>query len=107
MPDIDSLMGPLAGLGFGGLTGAVVGFTAKKFTKFIAIILGLVFIALQLMVHQGWIEIDWGAVQTTTEQAVGNGRGRSMAERGWDILTTNLPWGSGFVAGFLIGFKMG
>ncbi len=107
MPDIESLMGPLAGLGFGGLTGAVVGYTAKKFTRLAALILGLAFILVQIMVHQGWIDIDWGMVQTTTEQAVSSGKGRSAMERAWEVLTTNLPWGSGFVAGFVVGFKLG
>ncbi len=107
MPEISELMGPLSGLGFGGLTGAAVGYTAKKFTKVAALIIGVSFILVQLMVHQGWIDVDWGAVQTATEGAVNSQQGRSLLQKGWDILTANLPWGGGFVAGFVLGFKMG
>lgn len=107
MPSIETLMGPLSGLGFGGMTGAAVGYTAKKFTKLAAIILGLVFIVVQLLVYQGWIDIDWGAVQSATEQTMNSEHGRSLLERAWAILTKNIPWGGGFVAGFALGFKLG
>lgn len=107
MPSIESLMGPLSGLGFGGLTGAAVGYTAKKFTKLAALILGVAFILVQVMVYQGWVDIDWGAVQSATEQAVNSEQGRSAMGRAWEIITHNIPWGGGFVAGFALGFKMG
>ena len=107
MPSIDTLLGPLAGLGFGGLTGAAVGYTAKKFTKLAALILGLAFIIVQVMVYQGWVDIDWVAVQSATENAVSSEQGRSALQKAWDVLTTNLPWGGGFVAGFALGFKLG
>lgn len=107
MPDIETLMGPLAGLGFGGLTGAAVGYTAKKVTKLAAIILGLAFILVQVMVYQGWLDVDWTAVQSATEQAVNSEEGRSALERAWEVLTNNLPWGGGFVGGFALGFKLG
>lgn len=107
MPDMTSLMGPLSGLGFGGLTGAAVGYTAKKFTKLAALILGLAFILIQLMVYQGWIDIDWGSVQSAAEQTVNSEQGRSAMQGAWEMLTQNLPWGGGFVAGFALGFKLG
>ncbi len=107
MPNFESLMGPLAGLGFGGIAGAVVGYAAKKLTKMVAIVLGAVFIIIQVMSYNGWIQVDWVALQTTAEQAVESEGGRSAAEQGWQILTANLPWGGGFVAGFAIGFKLG
>ncbi len=107
MPEMSALMGPLSGLGFGGLTGAAVGYTAKKFTKLAALVLGIAFILIQAMVHQGWIDVDWGAVQTAAEQAANSEQGRGAAQSAWSILTNNLPWGGGFVAGFAIGFKLG
>lgn len=107
MPDVDLLMGPLAGLGFGGLSGAVVGYTAKKLTKMLAFLLGALFIVIQLLAYKGFIQVDWVAVQTTAEQAMQSEDGRSVARRAWDIVSANLPWGGGFVAGFAIGFKLG
>ena len=107
MPNFESLMGPLAGLGFGGMAGAVVGYAAKKLTKMLAILLGALFVVIQLLAYNGFIEVDWVAVQNTAEQAVDSEESRSAAEQAWQILTANLPWGGGFVAGFAIGFKLG
>ena len=107
MPEVTELLGPMAGLGFGGLAGAVVGYVAKKLTKILALLLGLTFILVQLAAYQGWLHVDWLAVQATAEHAVQSGEGRALAADGWDILTANLPWGGGFVAGFAVGFKFG
>jgi len=107
MPDSTDLMGPLSGLGFGGLVGAAVGYASKKVTKLVALVLGLCFILVQVMVFMGWIDVDWVAVQNSAESAWSNGQGHTLAEHAWQILTANLPFGGGFVAGFLIGFKIG
>jgi len=107
MPDSTDLMGPLSGLGFGGLVGATVGYASKKVTKLAALLLGLCFIVVQVMVFMGWIDVDWSAVQSTAESAWTNAQGHTLGERAWQILTANLPFGGGFVAGFLIGFKIG
>lgn len=107
MPDIDALMGPLAGLGFGGLTGAVVGYAAKKLTKMLALLLGLLFIAIQLLAYKGLVHVDWVAVQSTAEYALQGEDGRTAAQQAWHVISNNVPWGGGFVAGFVIGFKLG
>jgi len=107
MPDWDMLMGPLAGLGFGGLAGVVVGYAAKKLTKMAAILLGFLFITIQILAYYRFIEVDWVAVQNTAEHALHSQQGRSAAEQAWSMLTANLPWGGGFVAGFAVGFKLG
>ncbi len=107
MPETSELMGPLSGLGFGGLVGAAVGYASKKVTKLIALLFGLLFILLQVMVFMGWVEVDWMAVQGSAESAWTSQQGHTLAERAWEILTANLPFGGGFVAGFLIGFKLG
>lgn len=107
MPPMDTMMGPLAGLGFGGLAGAAVGYTAKKLTKMLALLLGVVFIVIQALAYNGFVQVDWVGLQTTAEHAVYGEEGRSLAEQAWQMLTANLPWGGGFVAGFALGFKLG
>lgn len=106
--DLNQLLaGPLAGLGFGGAAGAVVGYAAKKIAKTAALLLGLLFILLQVLAYNGFITINWGAVQSTAEQVWTNPQNQTLADRAWHILTANLPFGGGFVAGFAIGFKFG
>jgi uncharacterized membrane protein (Fun14 family) len=106
--DLDSLLsGPWLTLGFGGLAGAVVGYTAKKLTKLAALALGIVFILLQTLVYLGVVEVKWDAVQQAATQAWTDPSGVTLADQAWNIIGANLPFGGGFVAGFALGFKLG
>jgi uncharacterized membrane protein (Fun14 family) len=102
-----TLMGPAAALGFGGVTGAIVGYTAKKVTKIVAIVLGLVFILIQFLAYERLITVNWEVVQTTAEAVWQSPDGHTLADRAWEILTISLPFGGGFVGGFALGFKLG
>ena len=94
-------------LGFGGVAGAVVGYTAKKVTKLVALLLGLVFIAVQALVYLHVVTVDWHTVQTGAEQVWKDPQGVTLATRAWQVLSANLPFGAAFAAGFGIGFKLG
>jgi uncharacterized membrane protein (Fun14 family) len=98
---------PAAQLGFGGMAGAVVGYAAKKIAKLTAILLGLLFILLQVLAYNGYISINWGAVQDSAHEVWADPSGVTLADRAWAMLTANLPFGGAFVAGFLLGFKLG
>lgn len=106
--DLSELFGtPLASLGFGGAAGLVVGYAAKKVTKVVALILGLLFIVLQLLVYNELITVNWSSVQHTAQHVWIDPNGITLADRCWGILTANLPFGGGFVTGFALGFKLG
>lgn len=102
-----ALSGIGADLGFGGVAGAVVGYTAKKVTKLVALVLGLVFIAIQLLVYMQFVSVDWHAVQEGAEHVWSDARGVTLADRAWEVLSANLPFGAAFAAGFALGFKFG
>jgi len=101
------LSAPVASLGFGGVAGLVVGYTAKKVTKLVALALGVTFIVVQVLVYKGLITVNWGAVQGTAEAMWKDPNGITLADRAWDVLVANLPFGGGFVTGFALGFKLG
>ena len=106
--DLSDLLGaPVASLGFGGAAGLVVGYAAKKVTKVVAVVLGLLFIVLQELVYNELISVNWGAVQHTAQQVWTDPQGVTLGDRAWAILTANLPFGGGFVTGFVLGFKLG
>ena len=106
--DLGDLFGaPVASLGFGGAAGLVVGYAAKKVTKVVAVLLGLLFILLQVLVYNELISVNWSAVQHTAEHVWTDPHGVTLADRVWGILSANLPFGGGFVAGFAAGFKLG
>jgi uncharacterized membrane protein (Fun14 family) len=106
--DVSQYLGPIApSLGFGGVAGLAVGYTAKKLTKLLALLLGCAFILLQLAVYEGFITVNWDAVQGAATHVWSDPQGATLADRLWDILTANLPFGGGFVAGFALGLKLG
>ena len=106
--DIGQILGPIApSLGFGGVAGLAVGYTAKKLTKLVALLLGITFILLQLAVYEGFITVNWGVVQGAAEHIWSTPEGLTLADRLWAILTANLPFGGAFVTGFAIGLKLG
>lgn len=107
--DLSQLLGTptVTALGFGGAAGLVVGYTAKKITKLLALALGLTFILVQALAYEGLITVNWGVVQNTAENVWTDPHGMTLADRAWAVLTANLPFGGGFVAGFALGFKLG
>jgi uncharacterized membrane protein (Fun14 family) len=108
MDDLGSLLsGPAGALGFGGVAGAIVGYTAKKLTKLMALALGLLFITIQTLVYLKFVSVDWNAVQSTAEHVWKDAQGVTLADRAWEVISANLPFGGGFIAGFALGFKLG
>lgn len=108
MGDLGTLLGGPAGeLGFGGVAGAIVGYAAKKLTKLAALMVGLLFIVIQGLVYLKFVSVDWNAVQHSAEHVWKDTQGVTLAERAWDVISANLPFGGGFVAGFALGFKVG
>ena len=106
--DLGSVMiGPAGQLGFGGIAGAMVGYASKKLTKLMALALGLLIITLQGLVYLKFISVDWIAVQYAAEHVWKDPQGATLAERVWQMLTANLPFGGGFAAGFALGFRFG
>jgi uncharacterized membrane protein (Fun14 family) len=103
---MDFLVPLIEQLGFGGLTGAVAGYAAKKVTKWVAIALGLIFILLQLLAYKGFIAINWGEIGSAAQPHLVEG-GRSTLSAIWRVLTHNLPFGAAFAGGFWLGFKKG
>lgn len=101
------LSGPAGELGFGGVAGAIVGYTAKKLTKLAALVVGLIFIVIQGLVYLKFVSVDWNAVQQTAEHVWKDTQGVTLADRAWGVLSANLPFGGAFVAGFALGFKFG
>jgi uncharacterized membrane protein (Fun14 family) len=106
--DLSQLLGGQVGsLGFGGIAGLVVGYTAKKLTKLLAIALGATFILVQILAYKGLITVNWGAVENTAQGVWADPHGVTLADHAWKVLSANLPFGAGFAAGFAIGFKLG
>ena len=97
---------PLGGIGFGGIVGFSLGFATKKLGKVLLVVGGVLIAVLQILAWLDLVVVDWNAVQRSATDVWHTPQG-SLAERAWAILSSNLPFGGGFVAGFSLGFRMG
>jgi len=91
-------------LGAGGIGGFVVGFAMKKISKLIAIIIGLFLLALIYLGTQGILSINYDALFNAVQGLFGVASGAFS----WIIgVVSLLPFAGSFIAGFLLGFKIG
>ncbi len=90
-------------LGFGGVAGLCVGYTLKKFAKLAALVLGVVFMAIQALAYNQFITVDWQKVNLVLPEA--------SIQQAWtgfmSILTYNFPFAGAFLSGFYLGFRKG
>jgi len=98
----DPLVGELGSLSFGGFLGYSIGYVLKKVFKIVLIIIGAIFIVFQIFNHFDLLIVNWSKIKCFA----GNLQTHNLNEI-ISILSANLSTSSGFLAGFLIGFKKG
>jgi uncharacterized membrane protein (Fun14 family) len=94
----------LTTLGAGGIAGWAVGFTLKKVAKIFALILGIVFVSLQVLAYKKLISIDWSKIESLV---AGNQELENSVSGVMSVITYNLPFAGSFIIGFWLGFKKG
>lgn len=89
------------GFGGGGLLGAVCGFALKQLAKVLLLVVGVQLALFKLLDARGVLTMDW-------ERLAAELTGAAPDAPGWLVgLLSTLSVGSGFVAGFLLGFRRG
>lgn len=81
-----------------------MGYALKKVAKLTAALIGLAFIALELLAYKGIININYGALEEWAHGVIG---GVGVLEGVLSTIVGNLPFASSFIVGFAIGVKMG
>ncbi len=94
----------LVTLGAGGIAGWAVGFTLKKIAKVLALVLGVVFISLQVLAFKNLIVIDWVKIEGLYAN---NTELEGTLAKAMSVVTYNLPFVGSFMVGFWMGFKKG
>jgi len=94
----------LTTLGAGGIAGWAVGFTLKKVAKIFALILGIVFVSLQVLAYKKLISIDWVKIESLVAE---NQELENSVSGVMSVITYNLPFAGSFIIGFWLGFKKG
>ncbi|HET8985926.1 MAG TPA: FUN14 domain-containing protein [Trueperaceae bacterium] len=106
-PDLTSVLPWVQQLTFGAVAGFIAGYALKKVGKVVAIVLGLLFVALQLLAWSGFISVDWGVIQRQVDPLL---EGESL-QRSWRgllaMLTYNIPFAAAFVPAFILGVRRG
>ncbi len=97
----------LAQLGFGGVAGVVSGYTLKKIGKLFALVVGFLFISIQLLAYAGYLEVHWTRIQQDVEPLFRGPTLKALWQRLLEVLTYNFPFAAGFAGGMLLGFKKG
>lgn len=102
---MSEIISPLAyQLGIGGIGGFIVGYAIKKISKLILILIGLFLILLLYLGTQGVITINYSALWNALEGVFGFA-GEAAS---WLIgMFSILPFAGSFIAGFLLGLKLG
>ena len=94
-------------LGFGLVAGFAVGYALKKVGKLLAVVLGLLFVAVQVLASQGFLTVHWGEVQARVdpwfETESLEGAWRSLVR----VLTYNVTFAGAFVPGLVVGLRRG
>jgi uncharacterized membrane protein (Fun14 family) len=94
-------------LGFGLVAGFAVGYAMKKVGKVLAVLVGLLFIAVQVLASQGFLTVHWGEVQARVdpwfETDTLDGAWRSLV----GVLTHNLTFAGAFLPGLVVGLRRG
>jgi uncharacterized membrane protein (Fun14 family) len=101
---LDSLLPILPGLSLGAILGFCAGYAIKRLGKMTALIVGLLFLALQIMAWQGLLTIHWPRIQALAEPWLQQG-GQQLGGWALTVLQTNLPFGGAFVAALLVGLR--
>jgi len=91
-------------LGVGGIGGFIVGYTIKKISKLIVVLIGLFIIFLLYLGTSGIISINYEELWNALDSLLGFA---SQAATWLIELVSLLPFMGSFLAGFLLGFKLG
>ncbi len=94
-------------LGFGGILGFCVGYFSKKVAKTLVLLVGFLFICVQLLAHYHWVTPHWDAVAESAQHAAKSGAVDNAFGAFMKLLLENIPFGAAFVAGFWLGMKKG
>ena len=91
--------------GSGAVIGGLIGFTAKKVAKLLAILVGAELALFNFLESKGYIAVRWNEL---TNGLIGAGEEAGKIDPGWiDPILSTLSVGTGFAGGFFLGFRRG
>lgn len=92
--------------GSGAVIGAIIGFTAKKMAKVIAVLVGLQLAAFRFLESGGYMTVHWDKLTGGLMEASTAASAEQPPDWMMGVIST-LSIGAGFTGGFLVGFRRG
>ncbi len=87
-----------------GLIGFALGYSTRKVFKLALILIAVAFVAIQILVARGTIQMDWGALVQATQAWILNLKPDVPIT---EFLKTRIPTALAFIACWLLGFRRG
>ena len=106
-PDLTTLAPYLQQISFGLLAGFAAGYALKKVGKLLAVALGLLFIALQVLAYYGFVTVNWAQVQERVDPLLETNSLNTLWQGLINILTYNVTFAVSFIPGLIFGLKRG
>lgn len=102
---MSEIVSPLAfQLGVGGVGGFIIGYALKKLSKLVLFLTGVFVLALIYLSTRGIININYDALWNALSSLFGSA-GSAFS---WLVgVISVLPFAGSFIAGFLVGLKLG
>ncbi|POM75539.1 Hypothetical protein PHPALM_7347 [Phytophthora palmivora] len=102
-------------ISWGFCMGACAGFALKKVSKLGAVAIGTLFVLLQCASYSGYVDVDYKKLERDVKNYLDINKDGvfdtkdldSMYKSIMKVLEFSLPAGSGFAAGFVLGFRSG
>jgi uncharacterized membrane protein (Fun14 family) len=105
--DIQPFIPYIQQLGFGGISGFLVGYALKKVGKVVAIVLGILFVILQVLAYYGFVSINWIEVQKSVDPLLETNTLQAIWQGVLNILTYNFVAAAAFIPGLILGLRRG
>lgn len=101
---VSTLQAMLPDLSLGAVLGFATGVAVKFLGRIVLIVVGLLFIAIQLLAWGGIVTVDWLKLQALTDPWFRQGSESALP---WfsRMLTSHLPFAGAFTAGLLLGLR--
>jgi len=87
------------------VAGWAVGYVTKKVAKLVALVLGVFFILIQVLVVNRFLNVNWQAVSSLFDSMAHQLSGQSS--HWWSLLLFQFPYAGSFGVGFVLGFRKG
>jgi uncharacterized membrane protein (Fun14 family) len=102
---MSEIVSPLAfQLGVGGVGGFIIGYALKKLSKLVLFLTGVFILALIYLSTRGIINVNYDALWNALSSLFGS----ASSAFSWLVgVISVLPFAGSFIAGFLIGLKLG